>query len=127
MTIRLRWWVLLSTLSSLASFSLLYYVVTHIWPVPGAVLARPQLLLFIFTFLGLSTGMIPVVAYMNYRFARPNWLQRDKTRLFRQGTWVGLLGVLLAYLQLIRALNWVIAIVLVGVFIFIEVFLLIRE
>lgn len=127
MTIRLRWWVLLCTLSSLASFSLLYYVVTHIWPVPGAIFARPQLLFFIFTFLGLSTGMIPVVAYMNYRFARPDWLQRDKIRLFRQGTWVGLLGVLLAYLQLIRALNWVIAIVLVGVFIFIEAFLLIRE
>jgi hypothetical protein len=64
---------------------------------------------------------------MNYRFAKPDWLKRDRTRLFRQGAWVGLLGVLLAYLQLIRALNWATALVLVGVFIFIEAFLLTRD
>jgi hypothetical protein len=127
MMIRLRWWVLLSTLSAISSFFLLYYVVTNLWPEPGEIWARPQVLFLIFMFLTLSTGAIPVSAYMNYRFAKPDWRLRDKTRLFRQGAWVGLLGVLLAYLQLIRALNWATAIVLAGVFIFIEAFLLTRE
>lgn len=125
--IRLRWWVLLSTLSSISSFLILYYVITHLWPTPGQIFARPQLLFLIFVFLTLSTGTVPLTAYMNYRFAKPDWLKRDRTRLFRQGAWVGLLGVLLAYLQLIRALNWATALVLVGVFIFIEAFLLTRD
>jgi hypothetical protein len=124
---RLRWWVLLSTLSSISSFFVLFYVITQLWPVPGQIFARPQLLFLIFMFLALSTGVAPIAAYMNYRFAKPDWLKRDRTRLFRQGTWVGLLGVLLAYLQLLRALNWATALVLVGVFIFIEAFLLTRE
>jgi hypothetical protein len=78
-------------------------------------------------FLGLSSVTIPVSAYLNHRFARRGWSERDKTRLIRQGAWVGLFGVLLAYLQLIRALNWTIAIVLAGVFVLIEVFFLTRE
>jgi hypothetical protein len=125
--IRLRWWILLSSLAAIASFFMLYYIVTQLWPAPDTIWARPQLLFLVFMFLGLSTGAVPVTAYMNYRFARPDWFHRDRTRLFRQGVWVGFLGVLLAYLQLIRALNWATILVLVGVFIFIEAFLLTRE
>jgi hypothetical protein len=46
--------------------------------------------------------------------------------LIRQGAWVGILGILLAYLQLIKALNWTIVAVLVGVFLLIETFFLTR-
>ena len=124
---RLRWWVFLSMILSGLSFFLWYYVLTNYWPVPHTVIARPQMLFFTFMFLGLTTGTIPFTAYMNHRFAKPDWRQRDRIRLLRQGAWVGLLGILLAYLQLLRALNWAIALVLMAVLIIIEAFLLTRD
>ncbi len=124
---RLKWWLLLSTALALFSFLLLRYVVSHIWPNPGTILAGPQALVLILIFTGLSAGAAPVSAYLNYRFATSGWLKRDKTRLLRQGAWVGFLGMVLAYLQLIRALNLTIAAVLLCVFILIEAFFLTRE
>lgn len=126
LTMRPRWWVLISIVVTIFSFSSLYYIVKHLWPNPDTTLAQPQLLLFTFLFLGLSTVTIPVTAYLNHRFAKPGWLERDKTRLIRQGAWIGILGILLAYLQLIRALNWTIAMVLAGVFVLIETFFITR-
>lgn len=123
---RPRWWVLLSILVAGLSFAGLYYVINNLWPNPDTMLAQPQLLLFTFLFFSLGATTIPLTAYFNHRFARPGWLDRDKARLLRQGAWVGFLGVLLAYLQLIRALNWTIAAVLVGVFILIETFFITR-
>jgi hypothetical protein len=124
---RLRWIVFLSIVLALASFSALYYVATHLWPDPESHFARPQLFFLLFTFLSLGSGTIPVTAYLNYRFARPDWVKQDKIRLLRQGAWVGLWGVILCYLQLIRALNWTIALISAGVLILIEVFFLIRD
>ncbi|NJN92753.1 MAG: hypothetical protein HC875_01020 [Anaerolineales bacterium] len=123
---RPSWWVLLSIPIAVFSFAGLYYVVTTLWPNPDTVLAQPQALLFTFLFFGLSAATIPITAFFNHRFARTGWLERDKTRLIRQGAWVGFLGILLAYLQMIRALNWTIAAVLVGVFILIETFFITR-
>lgn len=123
---RPRWWVLISLLVAALSFAGLYYVVTNLWPNPDTLLAQPQILLFVFLFFGLGSITIPLTAFFNHRFARSGWLERDKTRLIRQGAWVGFLGILLAYLQLIRALNWTIAAVLVGVFILIETFFITR-
>lgn len=125
--IYLRRWVILSILISIASFSGLYYLLTHVWPDSTTLFAQPQLLMLSVMFMGLTSAAVPVTAYLNYRFAKGNWWERDKSRLLRQGAWVGLLGILLAYIQLIRALNWAVAIVLVGVFIFIELFFLTRE
>ena len=124
---RLRWWVLLSIFLASFSFLLLWYFVNNIWPNPDAIFDLPQLLLLLLIFIFLSSVTIPVAAYMKYRFAKPGWQSRDKGRLLRQGAWVGLLGVIMAYLQLIRALNWTIALVLLCVFILIEVFFLTRE
>ena len=124
---RLRWWILLSIPSAGLSFFGLYLIYTRIEPNPNVILAGPQLLFLLFMFLGLGAGAVPVTAYMNYRFAKSGWIERDKTRLLREGVWVGLLGVLLAYLQLIRALNWTIGLVLASVFILIELFFLTRE
>jgi len=124
---RLRWWIILSGVLALFSIFLLYYIYTRIPPRPNVILAGPQLLFFILTFLALSAGAVPVSAYMNYRFANPDWVKRDKPRLVREGVWFGVLGVLLTYLQLIRALNWTIALVLACVFILIETFFLTRE
>lgn len=123
---RPTWWVLLSIIIAALSFFGLYYVVNNLWPSSDTVLARPQILLFTFLFFGLGGATIPITAYFNHRFARSGWLERDKTRLIRQGAWVGFLGIVLAYLQLIRALNWTIAVVLIGVFTLIETFFLTR-
>ena len=123
---RPRWWVLISIVVATLSYSGLSYVVNNLWPNPDTILAQPQILLFTFLFFGLGAVTIPVTAYFNHRFARTGWLERDKARLIRQGAWVGFLGILLAYLQLIRALNWTIAAVLLGVFILIETFFLTR-
>ena len=124
---RLRWWILLSIPLASFSFFSLYYIYTRIEPNPNVILAGPQLLFLVFMFLGLAAGAVPVTAYMNYRFAKPDWNKRDKTRLLREGAWIGLFGMLLAYLQLIRALNWTIGTVLASVFILIELFFLTRE
>lgn len=123
---RPRWWTLLSILVAVISFLALYYIVNYLWPNPDTVFAQPQLLFFMFLFLGLGAVTVPITVYFNHRFARPGWLERDKTRLLRQGAWVGFFGILLAYLQLIRALNWTIVAVLAGVFILIETFFITR-
>jgi hypothetical protein len=120
-------WVFASILVALICLFGGYFIITRLWPDPDLILGGPQLLLLIFFFAGLAATTIPVSAFLNHRFAKPGWLERDKLRLARQGVWVGFLGVLLTYLQLIKALNWTIAIVLAGVFILIEIFLLTRE
>lgn len=127
MMMRLKWWILISIILSIASFWQLYYILTNVWPDPNSLFAPPQLLVLSLMFTGLTLAAVPVTAYLNHRFAEPDWPTRDKSRLLRQGAWVGLIGVLLAYIQLLRAFNWAVAVVLVGVFIFIELFFLTRE
>lgn len=124
---RLKWWIICSIVLSVACFLFMHYIRTNIWPNPNSLFAPPQLLMLSTLFMGLASATVPVTAYLNYRFAKPDWYTRDKSRLLRQGSWVGLLGVLLAYIQLLRAFNWAVAFVLVGVFIFIELFFLTRE
>jgi hypothetical protein len=124
---RQRWWIVISiTLAGLSGLAL-YYIINNVWPDPNQLVALPQLLFLLFVFLGLSASVVPITAYLNHRFAKPDWYQRDRGRLVRQGAWVGLFGVVLAYLQLIRALNWTIAAVLAGVLSLIETFFLTRE
>jgi len=124
---RLRWWVLLSSFLAGLCLVTLYYIVTHFWPDPTSLFVLPQILFLLFLFVGVSAAFIPVVAYLNYRFATPGWLQQDPMRLLRQGAWFGLYGLVLAYLQLFRALTVTIALVLSAVFILIELFILTRE
>jgi hypothetical protein len=124
---RQRWLVFGSIVMAGLSFFGLSYMVQHLWPDPYFVSAKLHLLFLAIMFVGLSTGTIPVSAYLNHRFSKPGWPERDKARLARQGAWVGFFGVLLAYLQLMRALNWTIVAVLAGVFILIETFFLTRE
>ena len=126
-TMHRKWWILISLFIVCLSFLALYYIVNFLWPNPHTVFARPQLFLLVFIFLGLSSGTIPIAVFLNDRFAKSDWLERDKFRLFRQGLWVGVFGVLLVYLQLIRALGWTIVMVLAGIFILIEAFLLTRD
>jgi hypothetical protein len=133
---RQKWWIFGAIVGAVLSFLGLHYLVNricpgsgkvdHLCPEPELALSWPLLLFFTFMFLGLIAGTVPISAFLNHRFSKPDWLERDKIRLVRQGVWVGLFGVLLAYLQLVRALNWTIAAVLAGVFVFIETFFLTR-
>ncbi|MBN1217628.1 MAG: hypothetical protein JXM69_01770 [Anaerolineae bacterium] len=122
-----KWWILGSVILAILSFFCLRYVVQTFWPDPEVNFARSQLLLFALMFLGVGASSVPVTVFLNNRFSKPDWLERDRIRLIRQGVWVGLATVLLAYLQLIRTLSWVVAIVVVGVFALIETFFLTRE
>ena len=124
---RPKWWVIISIVVAGVSFYSLNYVINNIWPTSQRILSQPQLLFLTFTFLGLSASAVPISAFFNQRFAKEGWFDRDKSRLVRQGVWVGLFGAVLLYLQLLRALNWTIVLVLAGVFILIEIFLLTRE
>ena len=121
-----RWWVLGSIGLTGLSLLSLYYIITTLRPDSDNILARPQLLFFAFIFLGVGSSTVPVTAFLNQRFAKPGWLERDRTRLLRQGVWVGAFLVLLAYLQASNTLTLMVALVLAGVFILIETFLLIR-
>jgi hypothetical protein len=124
---RKRWWVLGAILLASFSFLGIYYIINNLWPDSDQLLAQPQLLLLAFIFLGVGSGTIPFSVFLNQRFSKVGWLDRDKTRLLRQGVWMGAFLVLLAYLQLARIFNITIAVVLAGVFILIETFLLTRE
>jgi len=124
---RPKWWVAISIVVAGISFFSLNYIFNNLWPSTQTIFAKPQLLFLTFIFLGLSAGTVPIAAFFNQRFASDGWFKRDKTRLVREGAWVGLFGVILLYLQLLRALNWTIVLVLAGVFILIEIFFLTRD
>jgi hypothetical protein len=124
---RLKSWLLGSILVAGLSFCSLSFIVNNIWPNPDTSFAWPQLLLLVLIFFLTGAAVVPASVYLNHRFAKPGWPERDKARLGRQALWAGFLGILLAYLQLIKALNWTIIAVLTGVFILIEIFFLTRE
>jgi len=76
-----------------------------------------------------ALGLVLERAWFFLRTNHPGRLSRvsQMARLLRQGIWMGLFGVIVIYLQLIRALNWTITLVLACVFILIELFFLTRE
>jgi len=138
-----KWWLLISILVAGGSFLLMFYMLYNVCPSYDTSITTPQgerlcliqdnryawplVLLLTLIFLGTGAITIPIAMYLNYRFAKSGWFEQDKTRLARQGGWVGLWCVSLAYLQLMRSLNWAIAVGLVGIFILLEAFLLMRE
>lgn len=121
-TMSLRWWAFSTTVIAITGAMGLLFVLTQLYPSPTT-----KFLLYILLFITFGAGAIPVSAYLNYRFASRQWRQRDPKRLIRQGFEAGLLMVLLAYLQLLPALDWTIAAVLFGVFILMETFFLTRH
>jgi hypothetical protein len=97
------------------------YLVNNIQPQPIATLA-----FFTLLFATLTATFIPVVCYLNHRFANPKE-PPDGWRSIRQSGWLALFIVLCAWLQSLRVLNWVVALLLLGVFSLIEIFILTRE
>ncbi len=85
----------------------------------------PRWLLFFLLFLGLCGTALPIVAFLNRRFAsRP---PTGEGVLIRQSAWVGIYGSLLAWLQLGRILNTALILFLAIGFILIEVLLRLGE
>ena len=114
-------WGFLAAIVAITGALGLQFVFTQLQPTAAA-----KGLMFALLFITFAAVTIPPSAYFNHRFGAKNWRRRDPYRLLRHGFEAGLLVVLLAYLQLIRALDWTIAAVLAGVFIFMETFYLTR-
>ena len=73
-----------------------------------------------------STAMLPF-AYLNARFGRCRHWRTFLARFVRQSIWLGLLIVVLGWLQMRRILTTVLAMILIAVFVLTETFLLTRE
>ena len=100
----------------------LYFLINNFSP---KTLARS--LFFVLLFVALTTTFVPVAFYLNYRFAKPKGQAVNNWRPIRQSGWAALFLVLCAWLQMLRALNWIIAALVLAVFSLIEVFILTRE
>jgi hypothetical protein len=122
MMMSLRWWGFLATVITITGTAGLQFVLTQLYPTTVT-----QTLLFALLFITFAAASVPPSAYLNHRFASKNWRKRDSHRLLRQAFEVGSLMVILAYLQLIQALDWTIMAVLVGVFILMETFFITRK
>jgi hypothetical protein len=109
--------VFLSILSWLALWGLVQLPVT----------TPTRALFFIVLFGGItSTAMLPVT-YLNARFGNCPDRRTFQARFVRQSIWLGLLVVVLAWLQMRRILTTTLALILTAVFVLTETFLLTRE
>jgi hypothetical protein len=109
--------VFLSILSWLSMWGLVQLPIT----------APTRALFFVVLFGGIaSTATLPV-AYLNARFGRCPDRRTFYARFVRQSIWLGLLIVVLAWLQMRRILTATLALILTAVFVLTETFLLTRE
>lgn len=118
----LKWWGFLAAIIAITGLAGLYFIFNQLYPS-----TITQVLFFVLLFITASTAIVPLLAWLNHRFGGENWRDKDAYRLLRQGGEFGLLAVILSYLQLIRALDWMIALVLLGVIALMETFFLTRE
>ncbi len=88
-------------------------------------LALQRWLFFILLYIAITGTVLPFIWYLNQRFTRSPGVSGGV--LLREGMWCGLGGVLVAWLQMIRALTGVTAFFLILSVIVIESFLRIRE
>jgi hypothetical protein len=89
--------------------------------------AFPRWLFFVFLYLAVTGTGLPLVRYLNIRFAPEDAPLPSGGVILRQSIWVGLFVAACAWLQIPRVLNPVIAFFLALSLIVIEVFLRIRE
>ena len=117
----LRGWVLVAVLVTGLGITGLWYIVVHTEPTD--LMLAAFLTLLAVTLIGLT---MLVSAYLNYRFARPNWLRKDPLRLLREGVSAALFGVLCGWLQKQGFLTLTIAAIIGGVLALTETFFLTR-
>ncbi len=112
----------LSALLAVFAWGGLYFLITGFSPQTAA-----RFLFFPLLFMALIASFVPVAFYLNRRFARPKGRAISHWCPIRQSGWVALFLVLCVWLQMLRALNWIIAVLVLAVFSLIEVFILTRE
>jgi hypothetical protein len=107
----------LATLTALAGWGGLVYLVTQTTPQPYRWLLFLALLLA-----ALTSSTFLLLRYLYRRFDRPT-----TAPALRQSLWVGLFVVLCAWLQIYRILDWAAALLLAAVFGLVEGYLLSHE
>lgn len=119
---RLRWINFLATLVAITGLAGLYFVFNQLPPTASA-----QVLLLALIFVTATALAIPMVSYLNLRFADAQWQEKDPNRLWRQAIEIGSLLDLLVILQLEHWLNGVTFAFVVMLFALIEIYLLAAE
>ena len=109
--------ILIALLSWLALWGLIQL------PITGPTRA----LLFVLLFAAIASTAMPPFSYLNARFGRCRDQRTFQARFVRQSIWLGLLIVVLGWLQMRRMLTTTLAMILIAVFFLTETFLLTRE
>jgi hypothetical protein len=117
-----RWAItLLIFLIALVGWAGLAYLVFNYVPDPWTVGLAVCLV-----FVAVAGTVMPPVHFLNYRFSQQaesgDGSPSDGWTVYRQSGMVGLLAALCCWFQVMRVLNWIIVILLVGVIVLIEVF-----
>ncbi|MDY7040411.1 MAG: hypothetical protein SVX38_06080 [Chloroflexota bacterium] len=85
-----------------------------------------QVAFFVLLFIAMTATSLPFAFYLNGRFAGEKSAS-DPRRPLRQSAWAALFFVVCAWLQMIRALHWIVVALLLGVFVLLETFFLTRD
>lgn len=113
-------WTLAILFTAFVSWSALWGVMQL--PVGGL----SKVIFFVALFGATSCTLMPAVAYLNKRFASPPPTVY-RFRVLRQSGQLGLMIVVLAWLQMLRVLDWTLTIIVIGIFALIETFLITRD
>jgi len=108
---------ILATIVALLGWGGLAFLIDRTLPHPYTWLLFLALLLITL----MTTTFLPLL-YLHHRFARP-----APARALRQSFWLALFGVLCAWLQMRRVLDWAVALLIATVFALIEGYLLSHE
>ena len=125
-SLQLRWWSFSASAIAVTGATGLFFVLNQLYPT-GPTGNVVIVLFFVLLFVTVAAAIIPLSIYVSHRFGSKQWLKRDPNRLVRHAIEAGTLVVSLAYLQLLKALDWTIALVLLGVFVLMETFFLTRN
>jgi hypothetical protein len=109
-----------ATMMMVGGWGGLYVLVVAVPP-----LALYRWLFFILLYMAVTGTVLPFVWYLNRLFGG-NRLVMGGT-ILREGIWFGLFAITLAWLQLIRNLNIILAIIIGAALLAIEIFLRLRE
>ena len=115
-----RWMLYAALIAALAWLGL--------WGVIQLPITGPtRTLLFVLLFCAIVSTAMPPIAYLNARFGRCRHPRTFQARFVRQSIWLGLLTVVLGWLQMRRILTTALVVILVAVFVLTETFLLTRD
>ncbi len=116
---QLRWINFLAILVAITGLASLFFVLNQLPPTTSA-----QVLLLTLIFITATAIAIPIVSYLNLRFADAQWQKKDPNRLWRQAIEIGIFLDLLVFLQLEHWLSGIIFAFLAILFTLTEIYLL---